>query len=360
MRGRQDSARQRSGRNPVLLLWVLVAAAAMVVAGCGNLSLNGVLANESPGEFRLSPETVNVQVGSKFTFSATGGFTPYNYQVVSGLGTVAKDQTWVYQAPDKITGDYIEVLIQATDQLGDSDTATVRVFNPFNIVGATARIMQLPGSVTVEATGGVPEYSWSVDGSVASTGGTSYVYNPATAGIHRVGVTDFLGNYIEVLIIVLPELDAPLTIFPDSAGVKVGETVSFEAYGGTPTYSWTPVTNVNPTTGTPVTYTATTEGTDTVTLTDSTGSSVSATVTVTADTIPPLVLSPEGPTVTAVGDQVQFSAAGGVRPYTFSSSPPGYIDGNGLYTQIGSHKKVNVMVKDSAGAKEITAVYYGP
>ena len=31
MRGRQDSARQRSGRNPVLSLWVLIAAAAIIV-----------------------------------------------------------------------------------------------------------------------------------------------------------------------------------------------------------------------------------------------------------------------------------------------------------------------------------------
>jgi len=366
MRSRQLDARQRSGRNPVLLLWVFVAAAAMVLAGCGNLSLNGVLSNESPGEFRLSPETVNLPVGTEFTFSATGGFTPYNYQVVSGLGTVAKDQTWVYQAPDEITGDCIEVLIKATDQLGNSDTATVLVFNKFNVVGSTTRIFQFGVSVppiTIQVVGGVPPYSWAVDGTADPAGTNPYVYTPTDStvkSIHVIGITDAIGNYVEVTIIVLPEFNAPLTIFPPSAGVQLGGTVSFAAYGGTPDYRWNAVMNpVSPAIGTPVTYHANTVGTDMVTLTDSLDALDTATVTVTSGTILPLVLSPEGPTVMAVGDQVQFSATGGVPPYKFSSAPAqnGSIDSaTGLYTQLTAGKDVKVTVTDSAGSKDHTFV----
>ncbi len=363
MRGRQESVRQRSGRNPVLLCWVFIAAAATVLAGCGNLSLNNVLGNEEPGEFRLSPETVNLPVSTKFTFSAAGGFTPYNYQVVSGLGAVEKDQTWVYQAPPSITGDYIKVIIQATDLLGDSDTATVRVFNPFNVVGRTWRIVQIPNTITVEIAGGVPPYSsWAVSGTLVPSGPNSWFYTPTKAGIDVISVTDFLNNYIEVTVIVLPELNAPLTIYPDSAGVEVNHTLSFEAYGGTPpySYSWSATAGIITGTGSAATFTApSVQGEVIVTLSDG-SSSVSATVTVTAASIPPLVLSPEGPTVMAIGDQVQFGVVGGVPPYTFSSKPHGYIDGNGLYTQIDGRKKVNVMVKDSAGANDVTPVYYVP
>jgi hypothetical protein len=342
---------------------VFIAAAAMVLAGCGNLSLTGLLSNESPGEFRLSPETVNLQVGAEFTFSSTGGFAPYNYQVVSGLGDVVKDQTWVYQAPLEITGDYIEVTIKATDQLGDSDTATVRVFNPFSIVPNSAVTIKSGGSVTIQATGGVSPYTWTFDDGTTNSdpdGTSPFVYTPATTEIvvtHVVGVTDKIGNYIEVAVTVLP-VGASLTIDPVAAGVQVGFTLTFSAFGGTPPYTWTPETNFDFSTGTPVTYTATTVGTDIVTLTDSLDASVTATITVTADW-EPLVLSPDVPTVMAIGDQVQFSATGGVPPYKFSSAPPGYIDGNGLYTQTDGRKKVNVLVKDSAGASDVTTVYYG-
>ena len=368
MRGRQLGARPRSGRNPMLLLWVLIAATAMASAGCGNFSLDSALRNEAPGEFRLSPETVNVQVGGTFTFSASGGFTPYDYQVVSGLGDVVKDQTWVYEAPTAAITDppyYIEVLIQATDQLGDSDTATVRVFNPFNIAGSTVRIVQIPNSITIDAAGGVLPYGWSVDGTADPAGTDPYLYAPTAAGIHMVGVTDFLGNYAQVMVIVLPSTNAPLIIYPDSVAVELGGKVSFEAYGGKPQYNWVcGLGSLNKASGTPVLYTAAALGTDTVTLTDSASpspASVTATVIITAGAILPLVLSPEAPTVKAIGDQVQFSVTGGVPPYTFSSAPPGFIDSSGLYTQTsGAHKKVNVMVKDSAGSSDVTTVYYVP
>jgi hypothetical protein len=335
-----------------------MAAAAMAPAGCGNLSLTGVLSNESPGEFRLSPETVNLQVGGQFTFSATGGFLPYNYQVVSGLGTL-KDQTWVYQAPDDIgTDPYIEVTIKATDQLGDSDTATARVFNPFSITPNGAVTIQLGGSVTIQAAGGVIPYTWAFDDGTANPSANPFNYAPLTAGTHVVSITDALGNYKELAITVLPA-SAPLTIDPVSAGVQVNGTVTFTAFGGTPPYTWSATTGTMTGTGSTATYTATAGDKDTVKLADSTGTSVTATVTVTAAPIQPLVLSPEGPRVTAVGDRVQFSAAGGVPPYTFSSAPQGYINSNGLYTQKDSRKKVNVFVRDTMDASDVTTVYYG-
>lgn len=366
MRGRQKGTRESSVRNPALQARIFfTAAAVLVLASCGDLSLLGTLNNESPGEFRLSPETVNLQVGKEFAFTAAGGFTPYNYEIVSGLGGFGKEQTWVYKSPDDIgSADYIVVTIQATDQLGNSDTATVRVFKPFSIVGDTAVTMQLPGRVTIQAAGGVAPYNWAVDGTADPFGTNPYAYTPTTEGTHVVSVTDEIDNYKEVTVTVLPA-NPPLTIAPVAAGVQVGGTVSFAAFGGKPPYSWTPMANVSPTTGTPVTYSASAVGTDTVTLADSLGASVTATVTVTAAPIPPLVLSPDAPMVTAVGDTVQFNATGGVPPYRYYSEPAGHgsIDPDtGLYKQRkAGPKDVWVWVQDSVGNKDITIVYWaGP
>jgi hypothetical protein len=367
MIGRQEGAKQRSGRNPVLLFWVFIAAtAALILAGCGNLSLNNVLTNESPGEFRLSPETVNLQVGKEFTFSATGGFTPYNYEILAGLGEVVKDQTWVYQAPDTITGDYVEVTIKATDQLGNSDTATVWVFKPFYIVGDTAVTIQLGGTVTIQADGGVLPYDWAFDDGTTNPdpeGDDPFDYTPTTEDTHVVGVTDDLGNYKEVTITVLPE-NVSLTIDPVLAGVEVGGTVSFAAFGVTPPYSWSATAGSITGTESAATFMAPSEpATVIITLSDA-SDSVTATVTVTSDTILPLVLSPNSPTVAAVGDTVQFSATDGVPPYIFRSDPSthGSIDPDtGLYTQITAGKKVRVTVTDSVGSKDSACVYWaGP
>jgi hypothetical protein len=346
----------------------VAATAALVLAACGDLSLNNVLSNESPGVFRLSPEAVNLQVSQEFTFSATGGFTPYDYKIVSGIGEVVKDHSWIYQAPDDIGAeDFIEVTIKATDQVGDSDTALVRVFKPFYLVDGTEMIVQNPGSVTIEAAGGVAPngYSWAVDGTTVATRTNPFHYTPdetVEVVTRIVGVTDDIGNYIEGTVIVLPQNGAPLTIFPSSAGVELDGTVSFSAFGGTPPYSWSAMTGIITATDSTAAYKATAVGTDTVTLKDSADpqASVDASVTVTEGSIQPLVLSPEAPTVTAVGDHVQFGTTGGVPPYAYSSAPPGYIDRSGLYTQMDGRRKVNVLVKDSVGATDVTTVYYSP
>jgi hypothetical protein len=77
-----------------------------------------------------------------------------------------------------------------------------------------------------------------------------------------------------------------------------------------------------------------------------------------------LVLSPESPPVATVGEQIQFSASGGLPPYRFSTapSPHGSIDPvTGLYTQITEAKDVKVIVIDQAGNTDSTFVLWqGP
>ena len=86
-----------------------------------------------------------------------------------------------------------------------------------------------------------------------------------------------------------------------------------------------------------------------------------AVVVTTTGTLP--VLSPGSVTVSAVGDEVQFSASGGSPlSYTFSTNKPavGSIDPvTGLYRQLAAGNVV-VTVVDAAGLKDNTAVRWNP
>jgi hypothetical protein len=99
--------------------------------------------------------------------------------------------------------------------------------------------------------------------------------------------------------------------------------------------------------------------TDTVSLGDG-SSTVSATVIVIDPAATSLSLYPQNPTVPGTGSTLQFRAAGGTGPgtYTFTSGKPeeGRIDPvTGFYEQIGV-KNVRVIVTDASGATAKTIV----
>jgi hypothetical protein len=90
-----------------------------------------------------------------------------------------------------------------------------------------------------------------------------------------------------------------------------------------------------------------------------------ATATVVASPAQALALTPDSPTVTAIGDTIEFRASGGSAPYLFSSDHPerGSIEAIGedaaLYTQLQG-KNTGVRVSDANGTSISTMVYFRP
>jgi hypothetical protein len=160
--------------------------------------------------------------------------------------------------------------------------------------------------------------------------------------------------------------DAPLEITPTTATVAVNATLSFTAIGGAGSYTFEVLPGgaggtFSSADTNPATYNAPgSAGTDTVQLSDGTGATESATVTVIP--VSTLSLKPQSPTVSAIGDTIQFEASGGTGPgtYTFTSGKPeqGSIDAlTGYYVQLGV-KNVTVTVTDAAGATANTVVKF--
>jgi hypothetical protein len=194
----------------------------------------------------------------------------------------------------------------------------------------------------------------------------TYVFS--TADTCTVAVTDSIGLSQSATVTVLADdPDIPLEITPLSVTVEPNGAATFMALGGTGDYTFTvasggaggTISDTNP-----AIYTApSSSGSDTVSLSDGLAT-VTAAVTVIDPAAAPLSLSPQNPTVSAIGDRIQFEAFGGSGTggwtYTFSTNKPGtgFIDPlTGSYEQL-KEGHVVVTVRDGAGATANTLVKF--
>jgi len=340
----------------------LAAGIALALAACGNLSLVDSLYREAPGELRFSPADPVIAVGADLTISVMGGIAPYS--IVSGAVTPLDDHTWEFPATS--TGSFP---IQVSDGVGKTVETLVTVYSGGEPVLNFTEVT-LPEGVgwTFTVTGGTPPYDWELDGLLQPEGAApngSYDFLPATEGTYIVDVLDSAGVSQAAIVTVAPSgvgVDV-LSITPLSAVVMPGGTVAFTAFGGDGNYSFSAaggtIDNANP-----ATYVALgAVGTYAVNVADGSGPpGVSAEVIVTATGSLP-VLSPGSVTVSALDDEVQFSASGGSpSSYTFSTNKPaiGSIDPvTGLYRQLAAGNVV-VTVEDAAGLTDNTLVKWNP
>ncbi|OHD69708.1 MAG: hypothetical protein A2V99_03275 [Spirochaetes bacterium RBG_16_67_19] len=340
----------------------------LVLAGCGDLSLLQALKGDSPGELRFSPSAVLIPEMTDFTFSVLGGFTPYEISLGAGV-TRKGGTTWVFPGKD-ISAESELFTVEATDLLGQKATAEVTVYavaSPLEL--NVSKITLLLGQIwTFSATGGSGGFAWFVDGVEQAATGNSFEYTANAAGTYTVTVTDSVGvSRSAAVTVLLYDPAASLEISPPEVTVLVGGTAYFTALGGSGAYTFEvlpggaggifSVANSNP-----AAYSApATAGSDTIKLTDDAGGTASATVSVVPAGNPP-VLSPESPTVSVIGDTIQFSASGGtgLGTYTFSTNKPGtgYIDPvTGSYVQL-KEGHVVVTVRDQDGLTDNTLVKF--
>jgi hypothetical protein len=350
---------------------LIVLALTLVLAGCGQISLNQLLENQEPGELRMTPNSANVSVDTTITLQGNGGFKPYSYTKLPGSGDGdLNSQTGVFKAT--VAG---LITIEVSDYFGKQAQGTVEIIEQLQLLYSGNPVSSLtvelsippapPLSLDFTATGGLPPYVFSVEGTGASIDPDSGMFTATDAGEYLVDVSDSRDNSSVARVVVIDPV-GPLMISPEITYVQVNDTVTFTAHDGSAPYDFT-IDAPTSESGTilsvvdnTATYAAPASPTvDIVRLTDSDTTSVTATVYVLDGDPGPLVLSPLSLGDLDHGDVVIFTVSGGLPPYTFWLE---YDWGHGTleqinatqarYTAPGFNTTDWVWVKDAVGYRE--------
>lgn len=283
----------------------------------------------------ISPASLSLAVNNPFTFSSSGGVSPYTYSVFSGGGSI-NSSTGVYTAPATAGS----ATIRVTDGLGNISNSTVTI-NAALAISPASQIVLANSTITFSSSGGVSPYTYSVLSGGGSINSSSGAYTaPGTNGSAVVRVSDTLGNTADSNVTVTTILG----ITPATKTLAVNNAFTFSATGGTSPFTFSIFSGggtVNSATG--IFTAGATSGSTSLRVTDSLGATANATITVN----PALAITPSTATIASTGTQ-SFSSSGGVSPYTYSiNSGPGSINSStGLYTA-ASAGTVVVRVTDS-------------
>jgi hypothetical protein len=325
--------------------WSVLCASALVIlgaivalAGCGQLSLTQLLENEEPGELGLSPSSARIQVDTAVTIQGKGGFRPYTYGMVEGVGEgggTIDPATGVFDATAEG-----EVILEVTDHIGSKAQGTFEIIRPVQLLYAgeavshlTVALADLP--LLFDAVDGFPPYVFQVEGeggSIDPIDDDTCELNAGETGEYQIQVVDERENS-SFAIVRIVDPGGPLTVNPEVAYVELVEpdrTVEFTVYNYIPFPDPDPplaVTVEPPGAGTiigiaedgneaTVAYEAPEfETVVTVRLTDALAS-VTAIVHV-IDDLKQLWISPLWVGGVEYGDTIIFTAYGGIEPYSF-------------------------------------------
>ena len=286
----------------------------------------------------ITPATKTLVVNNTFTFSATGGVSPYAYSVVSGGGSV-NASTGLYTAPAAAGSASVRV----TDSLGNISNAAVTINAALSIASASnVTVISAVDTLAFSATGGISPYTFSVLAGPGSVNASTGLYAAVSAGAVTVRVTDTLGATSDFELTVDPQL----TISPASAYVVTDSDLTITGVDGVPPYTYAVVSGLGSMDPTMGIYTAaSTTGTATVRVTDSMNHTADSTLTIYNE----LTMAPLSVTM-AVSTTQNFTASGGYGVLTYSVyAGDGSIDSSGVYTASASGGSVTVRVTDTIG-----------
>ena len=316
---------------------VLVILVTLLAFSCGELSMFEVLESEEPGPLAVAQANVTLPPRAQFQVSATGGFTPYTYELAEGMSVGTIDATTgMYSAPGAATTDEVVVI----DRYGEQVTTFFHVYGQLRVVpssfsvsvGETRTISVHGGrgalTLLTEETRGTVEWD---SGSGDPLGSPAEVFytaptDPGDSG-DVFGVQDGAGNLATVTVTVYAaetlRFEAPVEV------IQAGDSIELTVHGGedpfvfdvTPPYN--KMEHLDPAGPTSVVFNhpGTTLDAAVITVTDG-DAEASVTVHVVDTELLPLAISPSSLQV-ADGTTVEFTASGGVKPYTFERVGPG-------------------------------------
>jgi uncharacterized protein YjdB len=293
------------------------------------------------GTLQITPPSAQVARGATLQFNAAGGTPPYAWSVDDpGIGSI------------NINGLFLGLTagvtaITVADSASLTGTSGAVEVTQTSVTPATARLA--PGqNLQFQATGGTAPYTWSSSNPTAAVINNNGVLTAQQEGTTTVtavdanGVADTTGNIDIVL--------ASLSIAPDNAVISVGGTVQFTTTNGSAPYTWSSTDPSVASINNAGLLTALAAGTTTVNVVDNNGDwGVSGVIEVRNISVEPRSASLNP------GATLQFSASGGVPPYSWevSNTQIASIDNSGLLTGLAGGT-VTVTAIDTDGARGIS------
>lgn len=320
--------------------------------GCGSTTLTNIHVGLG------FPPVVTAQSSSSSSCNSTGsilayasgGVAPYTFQLDGGPAQGSNSFTNVAGGSHTIT---------ATDAKGCASTINITVASApavgFTSYAYSASSCSNDGSIQIYRSGGVPPYSYSVDGSPFV--GNS-LFTGLAAGVHSVTIQD--GNGCQATQNVTVGQGAGLTVTSrqsnTSACVNDG-TIQVVVAGGVAPYSYS--LNGGPSQGSN-NFTGLAAGNYVATVTDSRGCTGTVNVTINVNNISVTFYKTDAPTCAGTGS-VTLYRAGGTGPYTYSLDGNNYQASN-VFTNLAPGTYTGY-VKDSktcVGQTVENAIIIGP
>ncbi|GEM_PF-1011656 len=287
---------------------------------------------------QITPNHMALLKENTLSILASGGKPPYTFSVVSGPGTI-DGKTGLFQATEVLG----EVLVRATDTLGNFAEGTVQVYDQLLIEPVLSEIT-VGESLSFSANGGQEPYRFSIlsgdqNGTLNLNSGLFVA--SMIAGVVKVQVIDALEQTSEATLKVSPEL----IIEPAIVTLTTGSTQQFKATGGVAPYLYTLTAGSGEISNTGLYTAPAASGAATVQVTDAGGRIATAEITINGA----LTVIPESADLLYNQSQV-YSVSGGIGPYTFSLvSGPGSVDEAGVFTAATTSGRATVRVTDSLG-----------
>jgi uncharacterized delta-60 repeat protein len=292
----------------------------------------------------VNPTTLSLPLGASTYFSATGGLSPYTFEILSGVGG-SITSAGLFTAPTNNESIGANITIRVSDQSGLTATSTVTINGNLS-VSPSMQTLLAGASLSLVASGGISPYTFALLSGAGSVGAISGVYTASTNfGASAIRVTDSLGQYTDALITTIGT-SSTLAMNPATLTLAPNNIFALSASGGSAPYSFA-ISSGGGSINSNGKYTAPgTAGSATIVVTDAAATTATTNITINSS----LAFAN---TLTQIGtnSNFTFTASGGVSPYTFSILSGGGTIGSisGAYSAPATTGKAAILLIDQLG-----------
>jgi hypothetical protein len=193
------------GRSPFFYTPILaVLMLSIVLVGCGDISLSGLLEKQMPGKLGITPKSAKIDRASSIAVAGTGGFPPYTFSATAGTFAIIDGVTY-YTAPDFVSN----VTIRVVDSVSNEATGSIEVIDSTGLsfpAAMTIAVGESTGFIIAEQ--GTPPYTFWLDGEGVlefhDVLSDRVKYRSVVETVASVWVEDSDGTTRELVITVLP------------------------------------------------------------------------------------------------------------------------------------------------------------